>query len=485
MDNKNIIVVDDDRSIRLVLTTALSRSGFNVKSSATAAGLWRLLETENVDILITDVGLPDGDTLDILPKVQKLNPELKIIVISAKSTLITAVRAQKKGAFHYLPKPFDLDEIISLVTKIANSKFILPSIDDNSEIIQKKQSIYDSGPIIGKSKIMQDTYKLIARVVTSNLSILISGESGTGKKLVARAIHDLSEYSKKPFVKVTMNEFKLINSNHKYRYDNNVENVLTKKLSNLNGGTLFIDEVADGDLDEQTELLKLLESDNFIELTNSNNEKIMPRVITSTRRNIIDLVKNGLFRDDLFYKINVIPINLPPLRDRLEDIPYLSEHFIKIFSSNQKNAKEISESGIHLMQKYHWPGNVQELKNFVERLCLTNPDKLISYDIIEAILNSDKTSENLVNDDITDEYLDKFVEKKLTEYKDDYEGDLHQIFVNKIEKPLITNVLNITRGNQIRAAQLLGFNRNTLRKKIKDLQIQVKKVRKNSIKPTL
>ena len=193
---KNIIVVDDDRSIRVVISTALTRAGYNVKSSGTAAGMWRLVESDFADVLITDVGLPDGDALDILPKLQKNNPDLKIIVMSARTTLLTAVRAEKKGAFEYLPKPFDLDELLNLVS----STFSQPKLNKNEIISDIPKNIYDSGPVVGKSTAMQEIYKIISRIVNTNFSVLISGESGTGKRLIAKSIHDLSSTTNKFFI---------------------------------------------------------------------------------------------------------------------------------------------------------------------------------------------------------------------------------------------------------------------------------------------
>ena len=225
--NKNVIIVDDDSSIRIVISTALSRAGYNVRSSGTAAGMWRLVESDFADVLITDVGLPDGDALDIIPKLQKMMPKLKIIVMSARTTLLTAVRAEKKGAFDYLPKPFDLEELLNLVSKT----FVLNSFDQqdilNNKFNEKPKSIYELGPIIGKSSVMQDIYKKMSRLVSTNSSVLISGESGTGKKLIAKGIHDLSNKHNKAFIKLNMdffnnNSFFLdrnnLNLNNNYNY---------------------------------------------------------------------------------------------------------------------------------------------------------------------------------------------------------------------------------------------------------------------------
>ena len=245
---KKILVVDDDKSIRLVLSTALTRSGFLVKTSATTAGYLSLLNADKFDVMITDVGLPDGDTLDSLPKIQSLNPKMKIIVISAKSTLITAVRAEKKGAFYYFPKPFDLDELIGLVNKIFESSDFLDEnkLIESKNLVPEKPSLYDSGPIIGKSKIMQDTFKIIARLIKSNITVLINGEIGTGKKLLAKSIHDLTFSSKKSFIKLNIKNLRIINEELSNYFNNKIQDTLyINDLKNFDGGTIFIDQVCD------------------------------------------------------------------------------------------------------------------------------------------------------------------------------------------------------------------------------------------------
>ena len=479
MINNNIIVVDDDKTIRTILTSALSRSGFNVKSSGTTAGLWRLIETEQTDVLITDVGLPDGDVLDILPKLNKQKPNLKIIVISAKSTLITAVRAEKKGAFHYLPKPFDIDEVIELVTRVIHSKNTDKSNLKEYFTNQHSANFYETGPVIGKSTVMQQTYKLIARLVDSNLPVLITGETGTGKKLIARFKHDLSERQSTPFVRLTMNDFRINDKNSSYE---NFSMDLKNKLSTLNGGTLFIDEIGESDFVQQTELLTFLENENFLNMTNNKIEQHEPRVIASTRSDIQELIKRGNFREDLFYKLNVVPIYLPPLRDRLEDIPELLNHFMKIFSNSSHDLKQITDQGLGFLKDLDWPGNVQELKNFAERLNLITSEKIINVDVIKNSLSFHVP--NMSNDspfNSIDLYLSNYIDNYFSELSEEVTHDHYQYFIKKIEKPLIYSTLKYTKGNQIKAAKMLGFNRNTLRKKINYLDIDYKKIRKNSI----
>jgi len=481
---KKILVVDDDKSIRLVLSTALTRSGFLVKTSATTAGFWSLLNDDEFDIMITDVGLPDGDTLDVLPKIQSLNPKMKIIVISAKSTLITAVRAEKKGAFYYFPKPFDLDELIILVNKIFESSILLEQkqLVKSENPVSEKPSLYESGPIIGKSKIMQDTYKIIARLIKSNITVLINGEIGTGKKLLAKSIHDLTFSSKSKFIKLNIKNFRMINDELAlYLNDKNHNSVYINDLKNLDDGTIFIDQVCEGSMTEQYDLLNFIENFNLINNKYSQNP-IKTRIIVTSKKDLIKLVEKGDFREDLFYKLNVMPIYLPPLRKRLEDIPSLINYFINTFNVKNNSKLSIDELALNFLKSYEWPGNIQELRNLIERLSLSiSNEKITVSDLKDHLKNSFE-----INDDVENLTLENLIEKRVSKLASSFNENsikmnVYDEFIKIVEKPLIENILNYTRGNQIKASSILGLNRNTLRKKITELGVTVRKVRKNSL----
>lgn len=481
---KKILVVDDDKSIRLVLSTALTRSGFLVKTSATTAGYLSLLKTEKFDVMITDVGLPDGDTLDTLPKIQSLNPNMKIIVISAKSTLITAVRAEKKGAFYYFPKPFDLDELIGLVNKVFETSDYLDEnkLIESKNLVPDKPSLYDSGPIIGKSKIMQDTYKIIARLIKSNITVLINGEIGTGKKLLAKSIHDLTFSSKKKFVKLNIKNFRIINEELTDYFNNkNQDNSYINELKNSDVGTIFVDQVCEGSLTEQHEFLNFIENFDMIRKEFSQ-ETIQTRIIVTSKKDLLKLVEKGDFRQDLYYKLNVIPIFLPPLRKRLEDIPNLINHFINKYNNINMTELSIDNLALNFLKSYFWPGNIQELKNLIERLSLSlTNNKITLSDVQYQLKNSFEINDN--DENVTFENLiDKRVSKLISSISDDSKTlNLYDDFIKTVEKPLIENILDYTRGNQIKASSILGLNRNTLRKKILELGVTVRKVRKNSL----
>ncbi len=471
---KNIIVVDDDRSIRVVISTALTRAGYNVKSSGTAAGMWRLVESDFADVLITDVGLPDGDALDILPKLQKNNPNLKIIVMSARTTLLTAVRAEKKGAFEYLPKPFDLDELLNLVS----STFQQPQIEKNQNLEETPKNIYDSGPVVGKSIAMQEIYKIISRIVNTNFPVLISGDSGTGKKLIAKSIHDLSSETNNLFINLDTKFF------DNYSFDSLIENINrfttinVKDLSDLKNCSFYIKDIADFSEIQQKNLLDFIEN-GLQQLFQKNSIFERIRIIVSTKKNIVNYVDKGLFRKDLYYRLNVVPIKLPSLKDRFEDIPDLTIALLNNIYKSKSVKRTISYEGINLLKEFSWPGNIRELKNVIERLCLLSSTEDISVNLIKEVLSEDRYDE----DNKYEENLEQFFKNYLKKYFKDFDenislNNLHNNFISKIEKPLIETTLNLFRGNQIKASKCLGFNRNTLRSKINLYGIEVIKKRK-------
>ena len=471
---KNIIVVDDDRSIRVVISTALTRAGYNVKSSGTAAGMRRLVESDFADILITDVGLPDGDALDVLPKLQHMKPKLKIIVMSARTTLLTAVRAKKKGAFEYLPKPFDLDELLNLVSNTFSEH---NNIEIKDQITLPK-NIYDSGPVVGKSMAMQEIYKLISRLVNTNLNLLILGESGTGKKLIAKSIHDLSSINNKLFLNLNMDIF------NDYSLDNLLQNIQkyqnkdTQSFACLNGCSIVIRDVSESSLQQQKNLLDFIEED-FSPYLQKTNDFIKPRIIALTKKNIFNEVEKGLFREDLFYRLNVVPIKIPSLKDRFEDISDLTISFLNKYSSDKNIHKFITHEGMNLLKEHSWPGNIRELKNVIERICLLSSSEEIQTSLIKEVISEDRLFIDETDEDNLEIYFKKYLSKYFKNFDENLNIDnLHSSFISKIEKPLIESTLKLFRGNQIKASKCLGFNRNTLRTKINIYGIEVIKKRK-------
>jgi two-component system nitrogen regulation response regulator GlnG len=321
-----ILVAEDDKSVRLVVQQALSRQGFAVQSSGTAAGLWKLIVSGKGDVLITDVALPDGDALDLLPRIQECRPDLPVIVMSARSTLLTAVKAQQVGVFEYLPKPFELRSLIEVTQRAVET------IGTPSQSSAQSASIEEGGLLIGRSRPMQDIFKAMARVVSTDLTVLVTGESGTGKELVARALHDLGSRHAGPFVAISLAAIPhdLVEAELFGRGKEDGSNPAKHhqgRFEQAEGGTLFLDEVGDMPPEAQTKLLRVLQDGEYLPVGSQRPVKTNIRVIAATNQNLHHLMHQGLFREDLFYRLNVVPLRLPPLRERVEDIGPLVAHF--------------------------------------------------------------------------------------------------------------------------------------------------------------
>ena len=469
-----ILVAEDDKSVRLVVQQALARQGYVVQSSGNAAGLWKLIESGRGDVLITDVALPDGDALDLLPRIKERRPDLPVIVMSARSTLLTAVKTQQIGVFEYLPKPFELRSLIEVTDRALKT-------NDNTPAPAASPKIEEGGPIIGRSRPMQDVFKAMARVVNTDLTVLISGDSGTGKELVARALHDLGSRRDRPFVAVNLaalpHEF--VESELFGRLapisgeaDTAPPKFQPGKFEMADGGTLFLDEIGDMPAEAQTRLLRVLQDGEYVSIAGNGTVRANVRIIAATNRNLHHLMQQGLFREDLFYRLNVVPLRLPPLRERSEDIAPLVTHFLAQGRADGLPVKSFAPDAIKRLKSWHWPGNVRELENLVRRLAVLHDDTIISADAVKAELSAD-VPKNTVQADS----LSLSVETHIKRYFDALNGDmpppgLYGRVLREVEEPLIVATLAITRGNQLRAADILGLNRNTLRKKIKELKIK-------------
>src|SRR5271166_5337365 len=327
MTPPTVLIADDDRSIRTVLTQALGRSGYQVRSTGNAATLWRWVEDGEGDLVITDVVMPDENGLDLIPRIKRIRPELRVVVMSAQSTLITAVKATQCGAFEYLPKPFDLRELLSVVGRAlaapSEAVMTIPDAKDNQERM----------PLIGRSQSMQEIYRTIARLTTADLTVMINGESGTGKELVARALHDYGKRRGGPFVAINMAAIprELIESElfgHERGAFTGATQRATGRFEQAEGGTLFLDEIGDMPPEAQTRLLRVLQEGEYTTVGGRAPIRANVRIIAATHRDLTQLIRQGLFREDLFYRLNVVPIRLPPLRERIEDIPELARHFL-------------------------------------------------------------------------------------------------------------------------------------------------------------
>ena len=477
-----IIIADDDVSIRTVLTQAVSRAGCRVKSTGAISTLWRWIEEGEGDAIILDVVLPDGDALDILPALKKKRPDIPVIVISANNTILTTIRASESGAYEYFPKPFDIKQILSTLNKALIKKF---SNNYKPKKIEHEPNEFKVDlPLIGRSQSMQEVYRVIARLINTDLTVMIIGASGTGKELVARALHDFGKRKEKPFVVMNLGsipsdqvENELFGNSDEGRSDDAIG-----KFQLAKGGTLFIDEVADMPMATQTRLLRILQDEENLEQDNQDHKNSNVRIITSTQVDLKPLIENGEFREDLFFRLNVIPLNLPLLRERAEDIPELCNHFLKLSSLKEGlTQKTIVPNGIELLKRQQWRGNIRELKNFIQRLVVLSPDEIINEDLVKNQLN--EFIDNDKEDDYSVEGLSMSVEKHLLRYFELHGSSqpppgLYNRILKEIEYPLIALSLNSSKGNQLKASKLLGINRNTLRKKINELDINVSQTKK-------
>ena len=478
MSTATILVADDDRAIRTVLNQALNRLGHEVRATGNAATLWRWLEDGHGDLVITDVVMPDENGLDLLPRIRKLRPELRVIVMSAQNTLMTALKAAERGAFEYLPKPFDLNELINTVERALTA----PNGEPVLSTIENAEEGEETLPLIGRSPPMQDIYRILARLMNTDLTAMIVGESGTGKELVARALHDYGKRRAGPFVAINMAAIprELIESElfgHERGAFTGATTRSTGRFEQAEGGTLFLDEIGDMPMEAQTRLLRVLQEGEYTTVGGRQSIRTNVRILAATHRDLRALIRQGSFREDLFYRLNVVPIRVPPLRERVQDIPALVRHFLMQAADEGTAAKSIDKAALDYLKQYSWPGNVRELENLVRRLAALYPQEVIGLDVVEAEL-ADSATPPAIARDLPNEGLGAAVERHLKEYfaahKDSMPAaGLYDRVLREVERPLISLTLIATRGNQIKAASLLGLNRNTLRKKIRDLDIQV------------
>ncbi len=473
MSGETILVADDDRAIRTVLTQALARLGYDVRTTGNAAMLWRWIADGDGDLVITDVVMPDENGLDLIPRIKKLRPELRVIAMSAQNTLLTAVKATERGAFEYLPKPFDLRELVNVVQRALTAPAAAPAV--NGEEPEEQL------PLIGRSPAMQEIYRVLARLMQTDLTVMIVGESGTGKELVAKALHDYGKRRNGPFIAVNMAAIprELIESDlfgHEKGSFTGAHARGVGKFEQAQSGTLFLDEIGDMPLEAQTRLLRVLQTGEYTTIGGRVPIRADVRVIAATHRDLRQFIRQGLFREDLFYRLNVVPIRLPPLRERTEDVPALARHFFTLANREGLPLKSLDAAAMERLKSYRWPGNVRELENLVRRLAALYSQEVIGLDIIEAELA--ETAPNGNGEPAAGEGLGGAAERHLKDYFAAHKGGLppaglYDRVLREIERPLIQLTLGATRGNQLKAAQLLGLNRNTLRKKIRELDIDI------------
>jgi two-component system nitrogen regulation response regulator GlnG len=461
-----VLLVEDDESIAIVITAALEAEGFDVQRCDSIAERDRLLAVEDFAALVTDVMLPDGDGIETLGVVRQIHPSIPVIILSAQNTLDTAVRASDTGAFEYFPKPFDLDELARTVRQAVGNVTTVAEEED--------ASIGQGLPLVGRSAPMQAVYRMITRVLRNDLTVLILGESGTGKEMVAEAIHQLGHRRTGPFVAVNTAAIpaELIESELFGHEKGAFTGAFARhigKFEQAAGGTLFLDEIGDMPMQAQTRLLRALQSGSIRRVGGREEVRIDTRIIAATNRDLEPMIAAGQFREDLYYRINVVPIHLPALRERPDDIEALARHFLHQASNEGLPRRQLSADAADVLSRQPWRGNVRELKNFMYRLSLLAREDLVDAASLAPMVEHIRGAEAL-NDNGPDN-LAAAVTSWLVHNRPPG-GAVYDQALAAFERPLFTEVLKETGGNQLRAAQLLGINRNTLRKRLGELGIE-------------
>ncbi len=471
-----VLLADDDESICIVIRQALRRRGFTVRVTHNGAELLRWVGKGLGDAVITDVMMPEMSGLDALSEIRLLRPELPVVVISAQSTLMTAVEATERGANEYFPKPFDLHQLVECVARL------LP--EERPAEKEPAPSPSMSGDLIGSSPAMQNVYRSLAKLTKVDLTVLLEGESGTGKEVIARKLHALSLRKDKSFVALNMAAIPrdLVESELFGHEKGAFTGALARrkgKFAQAEGGTLFLDEIGDMPLDAQAKLLRVLQEGEYTPVGGTIPYKTDVRILCATHQNLEALCRSGEFREDLYYRLHVVPIHIPPLRERTEDIPLLAEFFLRQARKKGVPQKRLSQEAMRMLVAYRWPGNVRELENSIYRIAALSGDDVISGEQVEAQLKRNDVPKETGNIAFSDSFQDT-VTRLLSQYFEAHSPSLpppgvHGRIVRLTEKPLIMLALDAVGGNQIQAAELLGINRNTLRKKIRELGITVER----------
>ncbi|WP_299842805.1 response regulator [uncultured Roseovarius sp.] len=447
-----VLVADDDRTIRTVLTQALTRAGCKVHATSSLTTLMRWVGEGKGDVVISDVMMPDGNGLEMLPKIARDRPGLPVIVISAQNTIMTAIKANEAEAYDYLPKPFDLPD---LMKRTARAMEGATRAAKATELPEAPEEL----PLIGRTPAMQALYRVVARVMNTDLPVLISGASGTGKSLIARTIHDFSDRRSMPLVTVTPGDLVDLEGP-------------SRLMARARGGTLVLEEIGDLDADAQGRVVRMLDAPG----------EDQPRFMATTQISGAAAIQEAGLREDLYYRLGGAVIDVPALCDRVDDIPLLAAHFLARAERDGMGARSLSDEAMELMRGYIWPGNVRQLENAVRRIALTAQSEIVTRAEVEALLSTQPAAQPILGQNDS-ESLSESVGRHLQRYFD-LHGDmlppsgLYARILREIELPLIEIALDATGGNQAKCADLLGINRNTLRKKITELDIRVTRRRK-------
>ena len=467
-----VLVIDDDTSIRWVLTQALSDEGFAVSAAENAQQARDLLKQQHFAAVLSDIRMPGDDGLVLLKELKQQYQDLPVIIMTAHSDLESAVNAYEHGAFDYLPKPFDVDQAIELVSRAVQVNQQESAVDDDSTIAESLPTI------IGEAPAMQEVFRAIGRLSRSNISVLINGASGTGKELVARALHQHSRRSKGPFVALNMAAIPkdLIESElfgHEKGAFTGASSRYLGRFEQAEQGTLFLDEIGDMPLDTQTRLLRVLSDGSFYRVGGTQPVRANVRVVAATHQNLAELVKKGSFREDLFHRINVIRIQLPQLKERLSDIPLLSAQFLAEAAKElETEPKQLTREAERRLMQYSWPGNVRQLENVCRWLMVMSSGReILETDLPPEIKHQTVPSDNLDSDQISGtNWQTEFQHQLMQQVQQGDEQALQKVQL-ELEQMLIDLALTISDGHKQEAAKLLGWGRNTITRKQKKYRV--------------
>ena len=461
-----ILVADDDRTVRTVISHALSKQGYQVGATTSVAGLWDMATTGRGDVLITDVNFPDGDALDLLPRLQAKRPDLTIIVMSAQANLLTAIKAQQRGVFDYLPKPFELRQLLDVMSRAVSDEKEERAPDRPAAALPKQIP----APLLGKSPAMQVTFKLLSRIATQSAPVLIKAESGSRKKIVARTLHEMSHLSSASFESVDLSRVET---------EGHSELLFGAKglVTRTSAGTLFLNNVDYLSDTAQKSLAQFLVT-GALKASPQSDQLGQLRLTCGTSVDLKREVSNGAFREELYFKLSEAELTLPPLRNRQEDIPLLLNWYCSQLNEQFQSERHFSSEAVACLQRYHWPGNVREFEFVLKRLFISTTGRQISLAIVEKELEKSSSVNQRATLEVPkpSENLSHAIEGHLVHYfralgEDEPVSGLHGRILAEVERPLILATLHHTSGNQIKAAAILGVNRNTLRKKIRELKI--------------
>jgi two-component system, NtrC family, nitrogen regulation response regulator GlnG len=470
-----VLVADDEASIRFVLREALEEAGHEVVDVDCGEAAWTQLVAGGFDIAFLDIRMPEPTGLELLDRLRSAGSETSVVVITAQNALENAVEAMKRGALDYLVKPFQMVEILGLVEKASRTRALEREVRALRREMRSRSTPQSGDRMVGKSSAVLEVFKTIGRVAARDVAVLVTGESGTGKELVARAIHQASPRASAAFIAVNAAAIPrdLLESElfgHEKGSFTGATESRAGRFREASGGTLFLDEIGDMPIELQAKLLRVLQSGEVTSVGGRRPEKVDVRIVAATHRDLDALVREGRFREDLVYRLRVVPIHIPPLRERAEDVAVLAQHFVERWAVELGTpARWLSENALDFLGSHEWPGNVRELENAIKRaLVLASHDVLAADDF--GFLRGHRPSGDVAGDDTLESLVRREVAALLASPEP---RDLHPRLLERAERPLIEAVLAHTAGNQLRAAQLLGINRNTLRKKITELGLDV------------